>query len=124
MALQRCKLIFRRIIFRGLKSITVDDPQQHSLLRLISANISIYTPHTSLDACQDGINDWLARMAAGIDVTRANEDLAAEPIVPSKQSFAGQEKSGMGRLLRLDQPLTIDELVRRTKQVTKLKHGE
>ncbi|CAK7221470.1 hypothetical protein SEUCBS140593_004580 [Sporothrix eucalyptigena] len=51
---------YHPFIFRGLKSITLQDPQQASLLRLAQNNIAVYCPHTALDAGIDGINDWLA----------------------------------------------------------------
>ncbi len=47
-------LVYHPIIFRGLKSITFADPQQTSLLRLAAAGVSVYCPHTSLDATPAG----------------------------------------------------------------------
>lgn len=38
------------IIFRGLKSLTLADTQQQSLLRLALEGISVYSPHTAVDA--------------------------------------------------------------------------
>lgn len=52
------------IIFRGLKSLTLEDPLQKSLLRLCSKGIGVYSPHTSLDGAVGGINDWLASVVA------------------------------------------------------------
>ncbi|KAK5105334.1 hypothetical protein LTS08_001611 [Lithohypha guttulata] len=40
---------YHPIIFRGLKSITLDDSQQQSLLRLASHGVSVYCPHTAVD---------------------------------------------------------------------------
>ena len=45
-------------IFRGLKSLTMSDPLQASLLRLSAKGISVFSPHTSLDATPKGINTW------------------------------------------------------------------
>lgn len=45
-------------IFRGLKSFTMDDPIQSSLLKLSAKGISVFSPHTSLDATPNGINTW------------------------------------------------------------------
>lgn len=45
-------------IFRGLKSLTLSDPLQASLLRLSAKGISVFSPHTSLDAAPNGINTW------------------------------------------------------------------
>jgi dinuclear metal center YbgI/SA1388 family protein len=53
------------IIFRGLKTLTLADSQQQSLLRLVAEGISVYSPHTALDAAKGGINDWLADVVTG-----------------------------------------------------------
>jgi putative NIF3 family GTP cyclohydrolase 1 type 2 len=53
------------IIFRGLKSLTLDDPQQQSLLRLALEGISVYCPHTAVDAVPDGMADWLCDIVTG-----------------------------------------------------------
>ena len=45
-------------IFRSLKSLTLSDPLQASLLRLSAKGISVFSPHTSLDAAPNGINTW------------------------------------------------------------------
>lgn len=102
------------------------DPQQRSLLRLAAANVSIYTPHTSLDACRDGINDWLARMAAGHDLRSSGigSNFYPAAITPSVNCPAGHEGAGMGRTAALDAPTSVAELVERTKKATHLEHGE
>lgn len=53
------------IIFRGLKSLTLQDPQQQSLLRLAQEGISVYSPHTAVDAVPGGMADWLCDIVTG-----------------------------------------------------------
>lgn len=48
------------IIFRPLKAVTLANSQQSSLLRLAQEGISVYSPHTAVDAAPGGLNDWLA----------------------------------------------------------------
>jgi putative NIF3 family GTP cyclohydrolase 1 type 2 len=48
------------IIFGGLKALTLQDPQQASLLKLCAKGIGVYSPHTSVDGAVGGVNDWLA----------------------------------------------------------------
>ncbi|PWN45876.1 NGG1p interacting factor 3 [Ceraceosorus guamensis] len=57
-------VIYHPIIFRPLKSLTLADSQQRSLLKLIQAGVSVYCPHTSLDAAVGGMTDWLAKAVA------------------------------------------------------------
>lgn len=53
------------IIFRALKSIILENTQQSSLLRLAQEGISVYSPHTAVDAAPGGLNDWLADIIVG-----------------------------------------------------------
>ncbi|KAL8663846.1 MAG: hypothetical protein Q9202_003532 [Teloschistes flavicans] len=56
---------YHPIIFRGLKSLTLSDYQQQSLLRLALEGISVYSPHTAVDAAPGGLADWLADIVTG-----------------------------------------------------------
>lgn len=124
-------VIYHPIIFRGLKSFTFADPQQTSLLRLAAAGISVYCPHTSLDATPGGINDWLGKVVSSPDrfdeLTSKTQiaEFRAQPykaIIPSKNVPQGFEGAGMGRLVTLDQPVDFEEIVRRVKQNLDLPH--
>jgi len=53
------------IIFRGLKSLTFANTQQTTLLRLAQEGISVYSPHTAVDAAPGGLNDFLADIVTG-----------------------------------------------------------
>ncbi|MEI9937788.1 MAG: Nif3-like dinuclear metal center hexameric protein [Pseudomonadota bacterium] len=48
-------------LFRGLKRFRARAPEERVLLRALAAGLSLYSPHTALDAAVDGVNDWLAR---------------------------------------------------------------
>lgn len=58
------------IIFRPLKSLTSRNTQQTTLLRLAQEGISVYCPHTAIDAAPGGINDWLGDVVAGKELGR------------------------------------------------------
>ena len=47
-------------IFHAFKSMTDRVPSQRVMLNASRAGISIYSPHTALDAAPGGLNDWLA----------------------------------------------------------------
>lgn len=55
------------IIFRPLKSLTQSNTQQNSLLRLAQEGISVYSPHTAVDAAPGGLCDFLADITVGFD---------------------------------------------------------
>ncbi|KAL8404851.1 hypothetical protein RB594_009653 [Gaeumannomyces avenae] len=93
----------------GLKSITLDDPQQRFLLRLVQNNIAVYSPHTAVDAAPGGLNDWLADAVtswAGVASTRA----VAKPL--SGPAPAGFEGAGYGRTCTFAEPVPLAGLVR------------
>lgn len=106
-------LAYHPFIFRGLKSINPSaDSQQQSLVRLIQAGISVYCPHTAIDAARGGVNDWLAD---GVSGGEANE-LPRKVVAPLAKPVDGHEDAGMGRLVTLKEPISFNELVTRVKK--------
>ena len=51
---------YHPVVFPSLKRLTSQDPKQLSLLSAIRHGIAIYCPHTALDSCPGGINEWIA----------------------------------------------------------------
>lgn len=109
-------MAYHPFIFRGLKSITTNDPQQKSLLRLARAGISVYCPHTAVDAAVGGVNDWLA--------TALSEGKEESRVAVEKTSSTLPEHAngGMGRLITLSQPTTVSELISRAKKALGIPH--
>ncbi|WVW80000.1 YbgI/family dinuclear metal center protein [Kwoniella bestiolae CBS 10118] len=101
-------------IFRGLKSMTLQDPLQASLLKLSAKGISVFSPHTSLDATPNGINNWLIRPFLSISSSNS-------PITTSEQ-IEGFEGAGMGRIVNLSVPLDVRQVVRMVKEHLDLDH--
>jgi dinuclear metal center YbgI/SA1388 family protein len=71
-------IAYHPIIFRGLKSITLANTQQHTLLRLASQGISVYSPHTAVDAAPGGLGDWLADIVTGTKTNQNEDDSEAD----------------------------------------------
>ncbi|KAL6239085.1 hypothetical protein BDW75DRAFT_199553 [Aspergillus navahoensis] len=67
---------YHPIIFRGLKSLTFNDPQQQSLLRLAAEGISVYSPHTAVDAAPGGMGDWLCDVVTGATTPSSSSSVA------------------------------------------------
>ncbi|OLL22489.1 Protein NIF3 [Neolecta irregularis DAH-3] len=110
---------YHPIIFRGLKSLTMGDSQQSSLLQLAAAGISVYCPHTSVDAAIGGINDWLANGVSG----GGENERSREAIEESQVTIEGHEGSGMGRLVTLREGISFLTLVTRIKLHLGLHNG-
>ncbi|KAK3290701.1 GTP cyclohydrolase 1 type 2/Nif3 [Chaetomium fimeti] len=109
---------YHPFIFRGLKSVTLNDPHQRIVLRLAQHNIAVYSPHTSADAVLGGVNDWLAGILKKIHVAR--EVTVVKPIggpVP-----AGFEGAGYGRRVQLAFDTDIESIMQVYCMELGLKH--
>lgn len=124
-------IVYHPTIFHGLKSLTFADPQQRSLLRLAAAGVSVFCPHTSLDAVPGGINDWLAKVVstkdafAQLESDEALQSLRSEVhpfLSKAKDAPQGYEAAGLGRLVQLKEAQSFEEIVRRVKQNLDLPH--
>lgn len=94
------------IIFRGLKSITSGNTQQQSLLRLAAEGISVYSPHTAVDAVPDGMGDWLCDI-----VTRSGHEHAVPEIVPVHAQTMSEKSQPPPLPPRTDTPLAAPHMV-------------
>lgn len=106
-------IAYHPFIFRGLKSITPKDPQQKSLIKLIQNNVSVYSPHTAVDSAKGGVNDFLADGIVG-----QLKEQSREVIEPD----AKEEGCGMGRLVTLAAPASLEQLVSNVKSSLTLTH--
>jgi len=81
-------------IFHAFKQLTSRDPGQALILRAARAGVSLYSPHTALDAAPGGLCDWLADCALGtLTKTKAGTShadrraLSPSPHQPESQQF-------------------------------------
>ncbi len=99
-------------IFHPLSRLTQADPRHRLLLRAIGARIAVYSPHTALDAAPDGVNDWLAD---GLPAGR-RASIGSSSSSPSGTDVPESSPVGQGRMLELDEPVVLDEIINRVKQ--------
>ncbi|QUC17135.1 uncharacterized protein UV8b_01376 [Ustilaginoidea virens] len=98
---------YHPFIFSGLKSITNDDAQQATLLRLAQANIAVYCPHTAVDAAPGGLNTWLADIVSG---PHASKRSVAVPCTNAPESHS---PAGYGALGWFETPVALPDILRR-----------
>ena len=91
-------------IFRGLKRLDRSVPHTRVLLDAIRSGVSIYSPHTALDAVPGGMNDWLVD---GLDPQAVRTPIEPDSTDPG---------AGVGRLAQLSQPLSMQEIIARLKR--------
>ena len=107
-------MAYHPFIFKGLKLITQNDPQQRSLLKLISHNIAVYCPHTAVDSQVGGVNDFLVETLGG-------EIKLRRPIEASSATEATAD-CGMGRIVEFAKPLKLGDIINNVKKGLKLDH--
>ncbi|CAH2074135.1 unnamed protein product, partial [Iphiclides podalirius] len=105
-----CEMIisYHPPIFAPLKSVVQSSWKERVVSFLLENRISLYSPHTSWDSVQGGVNDWLASCFPYIEVS---------PIVPGIDP-----NTGAGRFLKLEPGMTLSDAVSRVKKLTDLKH--
>ncbi|KAG6018410.1 hypothetical protein E4U43_001782 [Claviceps pusilla] len=98
---------YHPFIFSGLKSITNNDAQQATLLRLVQAGIAVYCPHTSVDAAPQGLNTWLADIVSGPHSSKRSVAIPC-PTAPESHTPAGY-----GALGKFESPVSLVEILKR-----------
>ncbi|KEG12256.1 NGG1 interacting factor 3 [Trypanosoma grayi] len=93
-------------IFTPLKRLTLADSKQRIILQTVRHGASIYSPHTSLDAAVDGINDWLASI-----VDADGERCPIQPCEGANENYDDLAAVGIGRVVTLRQPKRMAVLV-------------
>ncbi|GFZ30893.1 GTP cyclohydrolase 1 type 2 [Clostridium zeae] len=88
------------ILFLKPKTITKDTLLGKKLIELIKNDINVYSAHTNLDSTKDGMNDTIVKML-GFKIDKILE--------VSNSSKNGD--AGIGRLVSLDTPMELSELV-------------
>lgn len=121
LSLPDCSLIvsYHPPIFSGLKKITLANTLQASLLKLSAKGISVFAPHTSLDAIEGGINTFLSRPFA--DNLESSTSIQPKELPSGLEEFHG---AGMGRLLTLKENMDLGDIVSKVKGLLGLKYGE
>lgn len=100
---------YHPILFRPIQRLDIKSPADRMLMKLIQNSITVYSPHTALDAAPGCTNDWLAQAVGEGDVS------IIEP-------RADNPAYGQGRLVQLTQPAPAAEIINRIKAFLQLDH--
>ena len=95
------------LLFNRPKTITTDTLIGRKIIELIKNDINVYASHTNLDSARGGLND-IATELLGFNKYKIIE--------PSKNlDFSEAKNSGIGRLVILDEPVTLGALCENVK---------
>ena len=99
---------YHPLIFSGVKKFSFSNPHtaQHTTvtaIRCISQGVSVFCPHTSLDAVKGGINDWLCDVVRGASAMGCEGGDALDfckpiDVVESKDPTKEEGVEGYGRM--------------------------
>ncbi|XP_017885945.1 NIF3-like protein 1 isoform X3 [Ceratina calcarata] len=104
-------ITYHPLIFAPMKSVTTRSWKERIVAKCLENKIAVYSPHTTFDSVKGGVNDWLAS---------AFENVlgSSTPI----QANSTNSDYGFGRLCILKDKISVEEAVRRVKELTGLKH--
>ncbi|KAF9282737.1 hypothetical protein BGZ74_002089 [Mortierella antarctica] len=101
-------------IFRGMKRLLLKDTKQRMVLQCAAKGVSVYSPHTSCDSCEDGVNDWLLKGFGSSGTSMA--------FVPAENAPEGHELAGKGRIFTFHQPTPVSQVIEQIKSHLGMKH--
>lgn len=106
---KECNLILchHPLLFLKPKSITTDTLLGKKIITLIKNDINVYASHTNLDSVQNGINDMAAKIL-GYDNFKVLEC--------SKVIGYNDGKHGIGRIIKLENAIKLEELCIKVKE--------
>ncbi|KAK0458208.1 NGG1 interacting factor 3-like protein [Desarmillaria tabescens] len=90
-----------------IQASPITNPLQTSLLQCAAEGISIFSPRSSLDSVWGGLNDWLAK---GFGTGKVSAFMG------EKLDASGTSEGAESRLVILDEPVSVKELVGRVKR--------
>ena len=101
---------YHPVLFGGTKQLRRDRYADRVLLRAIQNNVTIYSPHTALDAVSGGVNDWLLACVGDVKDAHVIEPAAKDPA------------QGMGRVGTLRAATALSSIIERLKQTLNVPH--
>lgn len=116
-------LAYHPFIFPSWKNLSPHkNPQHASAIKLIQQGISVYCPHTAVDAAKGGVNDWLSYGLVAHDRSIIASNETIEPIKGGPVNDEEDTEVGYGRVVKLVQPLTLEQIVRNVKKSLRITH--
>lgn len=113
---KECNLIlaYHPFIFPSWKNLSPASNSQHkSAINLIQHGISVYCPHTAVDAAKNGVNDWLVSTLVH-NQSMIKSVVSIEPITPLQNE--SKNEIGYGRIVEFTEPVYLNQIINQVKQ--------
>ncbi|KAJ3388857.1 NGG1 interacting factor [Entophlyctis sp. JEL0112] len=114
-------------LFSSFKRLTLANTKQRIALQCAAAGVSILSPHTCLDNCGDGINDWLAQcLLTPADSVTVKVSAISELDRPRAAAIASFKEhartAGIGRWAVLSKAVPLAEVIANIKRNLGIAH--
>lgn len=93
------------LLFKRPSSITTDTLVGKKIIELIKNDINLYSSHTNLDSASGGLNETI------VNILGYN----SKELIESNKN-ARNSNEGLGRIIRLDKVIALDDLVKLVKE--------
>ncbi|SCU88246.1 LANO_0D01530g1_1 [Lachancea nothofagi CBS 11611] len=106
-----CSLIlaYHPFVFPSWKRLSPWTNSQHqSAIQLIQNGVSVYCPHTAVDAAKNGVNDWLASAMVD-DQSLIKSSVSIEQVLPVQGERATEV--GYGRVVEFTKSVSIKSII-------------
>lgn len=114
-------LAYHPFIFPSWKKLSPwTNPQHDSAIKLIQHGISVYCPHTAVDAAKNGVNDWLVTSLCGGDSSLIHSSVSIEKVDP--QQGEEEHEVGYGRIVKFSRPYNLDAIIQSAKKSLGIEH--
>ncbi|CAI4061430.1 uncharacterized protein SKDI_07G0470 [Saccharomyces kudriavzevii IFO 1802] len=91
------------------------NPQHETAIKLIQNGISVYCPHTAVDAARGGVNDWLVN---GLN----NGENVAKSYALETVSGENDDMVGYGRFVEFGKDISLRQIIENVKRALRVPH--
>ncbi|CAR24670.1 uncharacterized protein KLTH0G01518g [Lachancea thermotolerans CBS 6340] len=117
-----CSLVlaYHPFIFPSWKRLSPWSNSQHrSAIKLIQSGISVYCPHTAVDAAKNGVNDWLAHSLVR-DQSLLKSSVSIEKVTPEQGEL--ECEVGYGRVVSFSTVVHLKDIISQVKSALEIPH--
>ncbi|SCU95400.1 LADA_0G15412g1_1 [Lachancea dasiensis] len=117
-----CSLVlaYHPFIFPSWKRLSpTQNPQHRSAIKLIQNGVSVYCPHTAVDAAKNGVNDWLVSSLVD-DLSLIESSVSIEKVAPLHNEL--DHEVGYGRVVKLTKPVSLSSILSSLKTALGVKN--
>ncbi|KAL3241329.1 uncharacterized protein RNJ42_03421 [Nakaseomyces bracarensis] len=116
-------LAYHPFIFPNWNRLNPQSNTQHAnAVKLIRNGVSVYCPHTAVDAVAGGVNDWLVKSVVNDDNSLIVSNKSIEQVSATLEKDEEDHEVGYGRFVKLSEPIAVADVVTNLKKWLGIEH--